>query len=226
MSNPYGGPPEPPGGPEPGQSAPYQPYGAPNPYGAPAPATGHGVDAVSITGFVLSLLCCTSLIGLVLGIVGISRTKNGVRSGRWAAVSAIIIGAVGTLAGAGVLGFFIWFGTSTVTLSGADVGQCVNVDDFSDSNDATLFKKDCDESHDAEIVVADEFDSDQIGAFDEDAPAALCEVELDDEYAAAFATGDYDLDIVFEAQEPDSGDDFVCYLERADGRTLQEPIVG
>lgn len=223
MSYPYGGPPEPPHGPEPGQGAPYAPYGS-NPYGAPAPATGHGVDPVSITGFVLSLLCCTSLIGLILGIVGLGRTRNGVRSGRWAAVSAVIIGAVGTLLCAGMLVFFIWFGTSTVTLSGADVGQCVNVDDYSSSNDATLFKKDCDESHDAEIVVADDFDSAQIDAFDEDVPAALCESELNEEYAAAFATGDYDLDIVFEAQEPETGDDFVCLLENADGSSLKEPI--
>jgi hypothetical protein len=53
---------------ESGEQPPYQPYGgapyAGNPYGG-APA-GPSTDPVSITGFVLSLLCCTSVVGLVL----------------------------------------------------------------------------------------------------------------------------------------------------------------
>ena len=99
--------------------------------------------------------------GLILGIVGLSRTKNGVRKGRWAAVSAIAIGIAGTLAFVVTIGFFTWFGTSTVLLSSADVGQCLNVDDFSGSHDATLWKKDCDEPHDAEVAVVGSFDRDQ-----------------------------------------------------------------
>ncbi|WP_183096069.1 DUF4190 domain-containing protein [Nocardioides stalactiti] len=238
MSNPYG-PPGSPDNSEPGEPSlypPYQgnPYSGGNPYGgpgaagpaaAPAGPTGHGVDAVSITGFVLSLTCCLSLVGMILGFVGLSRTKNNARSGRWAAVSAIAIGAVGTLAGAGLLAFFIWFGTSTVSTGSADVGQCVNVDDFNGSNDATLFKKDCDEAHDAEIVVTGDFDSDQVDLFDDGGAEAVCVPELDTEYLEAFQNGGYDLDIVFESQEPDVNEEFLCFLELADGDDLEEPIV-
>ena len=39
-------------------------------------------------------------------------------------------------------------------------------------------------------------------------------------------TGDYDIGLVFEATKPDAGDDFICYLERADGAELEEAIGG
>jgi hypothetical protein len=231
VSNPYGGPPGPPADREPGEpgaSSPYSPYGS-SAYGGPASpygptGTARSTDPVSITGFVLSLLCCTGFVGVILGIVGLSRTKNGVRKGRWAAVAAIAAGVVSTVLFVGTVAFFTWFGTSTVLLDSADVGQCVNVDELS-GNDATLFKKDCDEPHEAEVVVADEFDRDLIDAFLPGFPEAVCSGLLDEEYSAAFTTGEYDLGLVFEATEPERGDDFICYVERSDGDDLEEPVV-
>jgi hypothetical protein len=231
VSNPYGGPPGPPADHEPGEpgaSSPYSPYGS-SAYGGPASpygptGTARSTDPVSITGFVLSLLCCTGFVGVILGIVGLRRTKNGVRKGRWAAVAAIAVGVVSTVLFASTVAFFTWFGTSTVLLDSADVGQCVNVDELS-GNDATLFKKDCDEPHEAEVVVADEFDQDLIDAFLPGFPAGVCSGLLDEEYSAAFTTGEYDLGLVFEATEPERGDDFICYLERSDGDDLDEPVV-
>ena len=180
---------------------------------------------MSITGFVLSLLCCTGFVGVILGIIGLSRTRNGIRRGRWAAVSAIAVGAVTTVLFVGSVVFIAWFGTSTVTLDSADVGQCVNVDELS-GNDATLFKKDCDEPHEAEIAVANEFSSDQADAFEPGRPDSVCTTELfSQEYAEAVTTDEYDVGLVFEATEPDAGDDFICYLELSNGDELEEPIV-
>lgn len=234
MSGISGGPPY---GQEPGEPPSYEPYGtnpystnpyggAPaSPYGSPGAGAGRGTDPVSITGFVLSLLCCTSVVGLILGIVGLSRTKGGQRGGRWAAIAATAIGAVGTLVFVGMIGFITWFGTSTVRLESADTGQCVNVDAFSSSHDATLFKRDCDEPHDAEIVVVDEFDRDLLEAYETgNTAASVCRDLLSEEYDAAFATGDYDLGIVFEATDPSRDDAFICFLERANGQDLTEPI--
>ena len=231
MSNPYG----PPGSPadrEPGEQPSYSPYGgnayggnayggAPSPYGPTG--TAAGTDPVSITGFVLSLLCCTGFVGVILGIIGLSRTKNGVRKGRWAAVSAIVIGVVTTVLSVAAIGLFTWFGTSTVLLDSADVGQCVSVDELS-GNDALLLKKDCDEPHEAEIAVAEDFTSEQADAFRPGLPEAVCEDLLADEYATAFDTRSYDVGLVFEANEPNAGDAFICYLERADGDDLEAPI--
>lgn len=222
MSNPYGGP-------EPGEQPPYSPYGS-SPYGG-APASPYGTpgakpptDAVSITGFVLSLLCCTGIVGAILGIIGLSRTKNGVRSGRWAAVAAIVVGVLGTIATVAATIGIVWFGTNTVFVDSADIGQCVDVDEYSSSHDAMLWEKDCDEDHEAEIVVTGSFTSAEIDAYDDDHPAALCNDRLRTDYATAYGTGDYYLGIVFEATEPDTGDAFVCFLERSDGSDLEAPI--
>jgi len=221
VSTPYGGP-------EPGEQPPYAPLGS-NPYGgAPAspygsPAGGPGLDPVSITGFVLSLLCCTGFVGVILGIVGIVRTKDGVRRGRWAAVSAIAVGVAGTLATAGSLVFFVWFGTNTVLVDSADVGQCVDIDETS-NHDATLWKKDCDEPHEAEIFVADEFDDQRLEEYDPDHDESVCLRLLRDEYETAYGTGDYRLGLVFEAEDPERGDAYLCYIERADSSDLDEPI--
>jgi hypothetical protein len=216
------------GAPEPGEQPPYAPYGS-NPYGG-APASPYGkagqdLDGVSIAGFVLSLLCCTGFVGVILGIIGLSRTKAGDRRGRWAAVSAIAIGVVGTLASAATLVFFVWFGTNTVLLDSADVGQCVNVDELSGGgHDATLWDKDCEESHEAEIVVTGDFTAAEAADFDDGLPAALCQARLREPYVTAYADGGYYLGIVTEASEPESGDRFICYLERLDGDDLTAPI--
>lgn len=109
-------------------------------------------------------------------------------------------------------------------LESADVGQCVTVDEFSSSNDATLFKKDCEESHEAEVAVTDDFDGDLLASYDEAGEDEFCAGLLTEDYAAAYDTGDYELGLVYEASDPEAGDAFLCYLERADGDDLELPI--
>lgn len=234
---PYGEP-DPVSQPAPGAS-PYQPYpaygGTPNPYGGnpyggtPNPYGGSApTDGVSIAGFVLSLLCCTGIVGLVLGIVGISRTKDGQRSGRWAAVSAIVIGVLGTLATVGVgIGIF-WVGTNVVTPATADVGQCLDIDGSAGDDSVTMWKKDCDEGHDAEVVATGTFTGSSIGRYQR-LGGQFCSALAAPRYQEALRSGDYIVDAVvdsFDADDPELGDDFVCFAESADGSQLQDPIAG
>ncbi len=155
MSNPYGGNPY---GNE-GNQNPYGGQGGQNPYGAPYQGPGGGqpakTDGVSIAAFVLSLLCCTSLIGAILGFVGLSRTKNGQRKGRWAAVAGIVIGILGTLAFAGGIISVVFLASSSITPDNAEAGQCINIRE--DGDTVFLTKKDCTDDHDGEIVHVAEF---------------------------------------------------------------------
>ncbi|MBE7699727.1 DUF4190 domain-containing protein [Oerskovia sp. Sa1BUA8] len=65
---------------------------APQGYGAEAPATDPG-KTLGIVGLVLSILGCTSLIGLILSIVALSKSKKaGYKNG--IALAGIIVGAV------------------------------------------------------------------------------------------------------------------------------------
>lgn len=193
-----------------------------HPHGARA--VGAGTDPVSITGFVLSFLCCTSPLGLVLGIVGMRRTANGPHRGRWAAIAAIVVGAVGTFAFVGVVGLLTWVRVSTQSIENAEVGQCVNVDDLP-GNDGTLFKKDCDEPHEAEVAVAEAFTSTEAAEdLTRDNPELVCLARLPSAYRDAWESGEYELGIVFEADEPQAADPFVCYLKDNEGRDIEAPI--
>ena len=125
--------------------------------------------AFSITGFVLSLTCCLSVVGAILGFIGLGRTKGGRRKGRWAAVSAAIIGVLGTLAFAGIIVVVVVAAKTVVTPDNAEACLCVNVDTDDDDN-VSMSKKECDEKHEAEIVY--------VGKAGEDASALESEAGL------------------------------------------------
>ena len=185
-------------------------------------------DAVSIVGFVLSLTCCLSIVGAILGFVGLGRTKGGQRKGRWAAISAIIVGILGTLAAAGIIVAVVFVAGSVVTVDNAKVGQCVDVG--GDDDDAvTLTKKECGEDHDGEVVAkgkaGDLQDVDLEGTF---IPLDVCNqlsAEGDFDKVAAFPE---ELELSVLLEDPDNvsdGDTVVCVAERVDGEKLTEGIL-
>lgn len=219
MSNPYGGQ-DPYGAPEPGESS-YQLYGgAPSPYG-PKKTT----DGVSIAAFVCSLTGCLAPVAVVLGIVGLSRTKHDRRGGRWAAITGLALGIAGTLALIGFAVLVTWFGLNTTTPGRAEVGDCVDVDRYNEA-DANLWTKECTEPHDAEIVVASGLTSEEAAELDDGgSPSELCEARLLTSKYAGLDRDGYFLRIVIESlTEPAEGDDFVCYLEPRSGQ-LDEPLL-
>lgn len=215
--NPYGAP----GG---------QPYSAPGsqPYGQPYQGDGFGTpggqeaktDGVSIASFVLSLLCCTGLIGLILGFVGLSRTKNGQRKGRWAAIAGIVLGALGVLGAIGA-GIFVAFVANTIVTPGnAEVGQCVDIEE--ENNTVVLTKTECTDEHDGEIVGVEEVTSDNLDAVDT-AMVGYCAEIIDGETLAEI-TSDPALTVQAVTEDPDDiavGDHLVCYVE---GDDLTEKI--
>lgn len=220
MSDPYGNGPQPYGEPEPGEPS-YEPYGgAPSPYEPKTPT-----DGVSIAAFVCSLTLCAAPVAVVLGIVGLSRTKHDRRGGRWAAITGLALGVAGTLALIGAAGFVTWFGLNTTDPDRADVGDCVDVDRYDDA-DANLWTKDCTEPHDAEIVVASSLTSDEAAELDDDGdPTTLCEARLLTSSYAGVDRDGYFLRIVIESlTKPTEGDNFLCYLEPRSGQ-LDEPLL-
>jgi hypothetical protein len=221
--NPYGGPPPPGQEPNPYGAA---PYGA-GPYGGQPPYQGGGerpkFDAVSIAALVLGLSCCLSLVGAILGFVGLSRTKYGKRRGRWAAVVGIIAGFVGTVAFAAAIIFVVWFASNTVTPGNAEVGQCVNIDD--DDDGVTMLKKECSEDHDAEIVGVEELDADSAKTAEEQQISYCSEVLSEDDVTTIFGRDDIELNAVFEdPNNVEDGDHIVCFVEATKGK-LDEKVL-
>lgn len=225
MSNPYGG--------NPGNPDEQNPYGGAggqqNPYGAPyaggqpgygAPQQPVKTDGVSIASFILSLLCCTGLIGLILGFVGLSRTKNGQRKGRGFAIAGVVLGALGVLAGIGFGVFIAFFASQVVSPGDAKVGECVNLKN--DNDTVLMTKATCTDDHDAEIVGTATVTSDNLAEI-KDSMAGYCAQAIDDADLAKLS--DY-LDkinaVIEDPNDVSVGDHLVCYVE-ADG--LSDPLL-
>lgn len=245
-NNPYGPPSNEPSHPSGPPSTPYGGTGAypsygtvggTNPYGGsdtpggfgqpPAPPGPPGgkppLDGVSIASLVLSLLCCTGLIGLILGFVGLSRTKDGKRSGRWAAIAGIAVGALAIVASIG-FGVLLAVAPDQIRPEEAEAGQCVDVD--TESGGVSMTEKPCSEKHDGEIFAVEVVDSDNIEDI-EDGEAGYCAELVTTEDLVELGTRD-DLDFNAVIEDPDDineGDHLVCYAEAKNGKKLDESLL-
>lgn len=222
--NPYGQQPPQYGAPQ--QGAPQ--YGAPQ-YGAPGGGQTFGsepakTDGMSIAAFVSSLVCCAP-VGLVLGFIGLGRTKNGQRKGRWAAVLGIVLGFLGlgawVIGGIGVAGGISWL-NSVVTPDNAEVGQCVDIDE--EDNTVTMTEKECTEEHDGEIVAKATVDDDNRADITEQM-SLYCQTLLSEEDLAVLNEHpDLEYNSVIEDPENiENGDHLVCYVESDE--KLTEPLL-
>jgi len=227
---PYGAP-STPGGPwGPGGAVgpggnPYAP-GGPGPWGpAPFDQQQHRVttDAVSITGFVLSLTFCLSFVGVILGLVGLGRTKGGRRKGRWAAVSAIAVGAVLTVA---AVSFAVLVGrevAAVVDPSEAEAGMCVDIEDEDD--EVTFTERGCSDAHDGEIVQVGTLGDADTSRFT--GPEEFCRAQMPQEAQARVDAVSTDLrwEIASEdPADPDADNRYLCYVEPRSG-SLDAPIL-
>jgi hypothetical protein len=210
VSNPYGN--------DPSGQQPPNPYGGAGGSSFNAPGAGGfeqpKTDGVSIASLVLSLLCCAP-VGLILGFVGISRTKGGKRKGRGLAITGVVLGLLGLLLwigmGIAAIAGVAWF-DSLVTLDEAKAGQCVNVDD-DDSDTVLLYEKECSEDHDGEIVAVakvDDENRDQISTAMADFCATLLSPE---DLATLTAVEGLEFNAVIEdPNDVENGDHLICYV--------------
>jgi hypothetical protein len=213
------------------------PYGQqpppPNPYGAPSYPGGPGygapggqppkTDGMSVAALVSGLLCCAP-VSLVLGFIGLGRTKGGQRKGRGMAIAGIVLGLLGLVAWvgiaiAGVAG--VSFLDSIVTPGNAEVGQCVNIDE--DDDEVFLREKDCNEEHDGEIVGVKEITEDNLDEA-EGAMVSYCQEVIADDDLAKLAEHLDDIEAVTEdPTNVEVGDHIVCYVHSDE--KLTEPIL-
>jgi hypothetical protein len=227
-SNPYGGGSNPygaPGGSPYGGGGGYgTPYGQSGAYGDSMPKKN---DAVSIIAFVLSLTCCLSLIGAIMGFIGLSRTKGGKRKARWAAIAAIIIGLLGTAVVAVTTVVIVNAANSVVDFDEAKRGDCVD-DSLEDDESLVLTTEECDSKHDGEITWVGTFGDVEgvaLGAIDpnaseEEQSRAVCTALMDPADVDALGP-DVEYVYLYEQDEandqPQSGDAALCVARAANG---------
>jgi len=178
-------------------------------------------DGISIASLVTSFLCCLAPVGVVLGFVGLARTKGGQRKGRGFAIAGIVVGLLMSIVSAVAVVAIVMFADSMVTPGNAEVGQCVDVDEDGDA--VFLRKKDCTEEHDAEIVGVEEVTDANLEDI-ERGTVAYCSTAIDADDLAKLTEHLEDINAVIE--DPDDvsvGDHLVCYVEPDEG--LTEPLL-
>jgi hypothetical protein len=109
------------------------------------------------------------------------------------------------------------------TVAGLDRGDCVDGPPFLEGKQpalADLTRADCDDPHDAEVLVMLELDADQAAAYRPVVPELVCLDALDNR--ADIAVDDQRLLVagVADTTEPGAGDALACFGFAADGTRL------
>ncbi|GAB3070589.1 DUF4190 domain-containing protein [Nocardioides zeae] len=234
----YGQPYEQGPSPYPPQQPPWgqvHPGGAPaqwtpqSPYGAHQPAPR---DGVSLTGFFVSLTCCLGPLAVLLGLIGLGRTGAGKREGRWAAVSAIVIGALGTLGMVAAVGGGFWLFNNSRLIEETSVGRCYDRFMADSSSVPLLTPQDCDEPHDGEMVaLTDQAEVDEVfaslGVDQDEASGAqrreACALLAPERYGDALSSDDVRARFLSDWDNPSGRDVVGCFVESADGQ-LTTPL--
>lgn len=215
-----------------------QPWGQVHPSGAPAqwaPQSPYGAhqpaprDGVSLTGFFMSLTCCLGPVALVLGLIGLGRTGRGRREGRWAAVSAIVVGGLGTLAMVAAVGGVMFIGSNVRYVEDASVGDCYDLW-FGETSPATLRDRSCTEPHDGEVAAVttqaevDDVLADLRESGDRATVRAACAELAPAAYGAVIEDSRYRVRLVDDYGNPSGRDDVACFVDRKGGK-LEAPLV-
>ena len=150
-------PPPPPGGVPPSDVAP------------PTRSTRSGAAVASLVLGVAGLLLCftivLSIVAVVLGIVALGAIdrRPGVLTGRGMAVTGIVTGAIGLVAGGTFIAFALSgaFDDGDTAMVDLDPGDCVDLDPLgTDATVTTVPVVDCDEPHFGEVFHVGDLDPD------------------------------------------------------------------
>lgn len=196
----------------------------PNPY---VRQGGPSLDGVAVAALACSLTCCAAPVAIGLGIAGIVRTRDERRSGRWMAVTGLVLGVLLTLGlAAGVTGLVL-LEQRTYYFDDAQAGDCLDIEDRDgDGEWLDVRPADCDEAHDGEVVHAGRFTAELRASYIDD-PAFCDPLARAEGYGALIARGTHRIDPIVEsddAESPEVGDYFVCVAEETNGGRMTGPL--
>lgn len=206
----------------------------PNPYLAPANAS---LDGISVAALACSLTCCAAPIAIGLGIAGIARTSGERRTGRWMAVTGLVLGVLGSLAlVVGAVAFVRWAdepgaddeqaAAEHLDVDQLQAGDCVGMA-IEDYKYIDITASSCTEPHEAEIVYASRFTSaQQVQAYVDD-PTFCWPLGKTFGYTTLLDDGEYGYDVVVDSAgsgRPVAGDAFACFVRLIDQSPMDTPL--
>lgn len=241
--SPYGEQQPPPPSPY-GQQQPPPPYGqnpyGQNPYGqgqwggpgggygayqGPNDAAGQSYSGLAIAALVLSFTCLLSWLGVILGVVALFKTGKGKAKGLWMAVTAIVVGLLLSLVLVAIMAGAFWLRGQVIVPDNAEAGQCVETDEEDD--EVFMWKLDCADDHDAEIVGRHTITASEArGGFA--SAMEVCERMLREDFPEAYADGGEALELLIMTENSglEVGENMACYIEPRDGSKMTEHVLG
>jgi hypothetical protein len=211
------GQPGPPG--VPGQPA----YGAPA-YPSPVPGPAQPGKGMAITALILSFICCLDVVGIILAIVVLVRSRDGQNRGKGLAIAAIVIGVI-TLVATVVLGAL---GVSYVkdfkSIDSLNAGDCITAKGLTDQSASGVTQirgVGCSTKHDGEVLATGTLTADEAASYGLTSPVDVCTPPVT-AAGSADLLANPDLLIIALTQDssPSSGDKLVCVIANADGSKL------
>lgn len=183
-------------------------------------------DARSVAALVLLGTLALAPVSVVLGVLGLRRTRHGVRRGRWCAVLGVVGGLLVTTGLAAGTLLRPWVQDQVDPFRAIGTGDCVDVGSAASSSPVALEERPCDGEHDAEVVHRGSFDSYLVRRFQDVWADQFCTPFAAEHLASAFLTGDYALRVILigDADGPYEGQDFLCLTQRADGGALSHQV--
>ena len=113
------------------------------------------------------------------------------------------------------------------TVSDLHRGDCVDAAAFLKGQQPAvhdLTRADCDDPHDAEVLVTVDLDADQAAAYRPVVPDEICLDSLDDQAGAAVSDERLLVAGVADTARPAEGDELACFGFAADGTRLETPV--
>lgn len=206
----------------------------PNPY---ATAAESSLDGISVAALACSLTCCAAPVGIGLGIAGIVRTAAGRRTGRWMAVAGLVLGVVGSITlVVGGAALVRWVDEQDVDdeqaaaehlrIDQLKAGDCVGMA-IEDYRYIDITAASCTEPHEAEIVYASRFTSEEQVRAQLDDPTFCWPLSKTQGYTTLLDDGEYGYDIVVDSADsgrPEVGDAFACFVRTIDQAPMDTPL--
>jgi hypothetical protein len=109
------------------------------------------------------------------------------------------------------------------TVADLDRGDCVDAAAFLDGEQparADLERADCDDEHDAEVLMVLELDADQAAAYDTAVPDPVCLDALDDKTDVTIEDQRLLVAGIADSSKPAAGDALACFGFSPDGERL------
>jgi hypothetical protein len=207
----------------PGQPA----YAAPG-YPSPMPGPAQPGKGMAIAALILSFICCLDVVGIILAIVVLVRSRDGQDRGKGLAIAALIVGVitlvitvVGSVAGFNYVKDF-------KDIESLKVGDCITAKGLTDESETGVTQirsVGCSDKHDGEVLSTASLTADEAGSYGETSPVAICTPSVT-EAGSVDLLADPELVLVALTQDssPTSGDKLVCVIANADGSDLTSKL--